>query len=72
MTKLLEKAFAQAGQLPEQEQLALATLILEEIASERRWQVAFENSAEQLSRRADEALAEYHQGRTELLDPDRL
>jgi hypothetical protein len=36
MTKLLEEAFAEASKLPEPEQDALAAVILEELASERR------------------------------------
>ena len=38
MTKLLEQAFAKVAKLPEQEQDTLATLILDEIASDRRWE----------------------------------
>ena len=36
MTKLLEEAFAEAAKLSAQEQDALAAVILEELASERR------------------------------------
>ena len=44
MTTLLEEAFAKAAQLPPQEQDALAAVLLEEIASEKRWQDAFAQS----------------------------
>ncbi len=37
MTTLLKKAFAQAEQLPEWEQDALAAFILEEIAASQQW-----------------------------------
>ena len=72
MTQLLRKAFDQASQLPPDEQDALATWILEEMASERRWEGAFHASADRLKRLADEALQEARDGRTEELDPDRL
>jgi hypothetical protein len=72
MTKLLEKAFAEASKLPEQEQDALAAVILEELASERRWDQAFADSADLLARLADQALAEHRAGKTHVLDPERL
>lgn len=72
MTKLLEKAFAEAAKLPEEEQDALARLLLEEIASERRWDELFARSQDLLSELANEALAEHRAGRTRELDPDKL
>jgi len=72
MTKLLEEAFAEASKLPEQEQDALATAILEELASERRWDQAFANSADLLAQLADQALAEHRAGKTHILDPEWL
>jgi len=72
MTELLQKAFAEAAKLPEEEQDALAAWILQELASERRWARAFAESADLLTQLADEALAEHHQGRTQPLDPDKL
>ena len=41
MTKLLERAFAEAASLPEAEQDAIAARILAEIADEREWSRAF-------------------------------
>lgn len=72
MTKLLEKAFAEAAKLPAEEQDALATAVLSEIESERRWDQLFTESADTLSELADEALAEHGRGRTKPLNPDRL
>jgi hypothetical protein len=72
MTKLLEEAFAEASKLPEQEQDALAAVILEELASERRWDQAFADSADLLAQLADQALAEHRAGKTQVLDPERL
>ena len=72
MNELLEKAFAEASRLPEDEQQALAALILEELASERQWDRAFADSEDALARLADEALVEHHEGHTKKLDPDSL
>jgi hypothetical protein len=72
VTQLLKKAFDQASQLPPEEQDALAGWLLEEIASEARWEKAFGGSADRLKALADEALQEAREGRTEELDPDRL
>ena len=72
MRGTLEKAFAEAAKLPEDEQEAIAAWILEELASEQRWRGALDGSADALARLADEAAAEYREGRTRPLDPDRL
>jgi primosomal protein N' len=71
-TKLLEKAFAEASKLTEQQQEALAAWILEELTSERRWEKAFASSSDALAQLADEGLVEYREGRTQELDPHRL
>jgi hypothetical protein len=72
MTKLLEKAFAEAAKLPAEEQDALATAVLSEIESERRWERLFAGSEDVLGELAEEALAEHRAGRTKPLNPDRL
>ena len=72
MVNNLEKAFEEAAKLPEDEQEALAVWILEELASERRWIESFSSSQNELSKLANEALAEHREGRTERLDPDGL
>ena len=72
MTELLEKAFTEASKLPTQEQDALAAWILEELASEQRWEKAFAESSDVLDKLAEEAITEHREGRTQLLDPDRL
>ena len=71
MTRRLEEAIARLARLPEQEQDALASIILEELASEQRWDEAFAGTADGLARLADEALAEHRAGKTEPLDLDR-
>jgi hypothetical protein len=74
MTRLLDQAIAQAKQLPEEDQEAIASIILREIESERRWDELFARpeSADVLSRLADEALAEHRAGRTRKLDLSQL
>ena len=70
MTELLERAIQQVKQLPEEEQDAIAAVILEELQSEARWDAAFARSQEQLAQLAGEALAEYHAGKTRELPRD--
>ena len=72
MTHLLKQAFVKASKLPEVEQNVLARWMIEELASERRWERAFAESEDALSKLAQEALKEHKQGKTKLLDPDRL
>jgi hypothetical protein len=72
MTKLLQEAFDQASKLPEAEQDALGRILLEELASERRWEDLFAGSQDLLEELADQALAEHDAARTEKLDPEKL
>ncbi len=74
MTRLMEKAFEKARELPEDEQDAIASIILQEIESEHRWDELFARpeSADLLSRMADEALAEARAGRAKKLDRNEL
>ncbi len=72
MTSLLEKAFAEAAKLSAQEQDAYAAWILDELASDRRWEKALADSEDELAQLADEALAEHHNGRTHPMDSEKL
>ena len=72
MTKLLQKAFEDASKLPESEQEALGRILLDELASERRWEELFAGSHDLLAELAERALAEHRAGRTEKLDPKKL
>ena len=72
MTDLLQHAFEKAGELTPSEQNALASWLLAEMESEKRWDELFSCSTEQLGKMADEALAEHRAGRTEPLDPDKI
>ena len=68
----LKKAFEEAAKLPDSEQEALGQWLLEELASERRWNELFSRSSDNLAALGREALAEHRAGRTQDLDPDRL
>jgi len=72
MTEMLEKAFAEAAKLNPAEQEALAAWILEELAAEKRWQAAFQRSAKELGKLADDAVAEHRENRTQRLDPGSM
>ncbi|HEY0512032.1 MAG TPA: hypothetical protein VGH73_09015 [Thermoanaerobaculia bacterium] len=72
MTELLERAFAEAGRLPETEQNSLAQWLLSELESEKAWQKKFAASGDLLRKMAQEAIEEDRQGMTQELDPDRL
>ncbi len=72
MTELLKKAFAEASRLPREQQDAIASLLLEELQSDRHWDRAFEKSQDALAKLANEALAEDERGDTEDLNPSSL
>jgi hypothetical protein len=67
MTKLLEKALEEVAKLPPSEQDAVATILLEELASEQRWAGLFAKSQDKLAKLAEEAIAEYKAGSTKPL-----
>jgi hypothetical protein len=67
MTKLLEKAFAEAANLPEEEQDRLARMLLEDFAAEEKWDAAFANSQGELALLAEEALAEFEKNNSETI-----
>lgn len=67
MTRLLEKAMSEIAKLPPSDQDVLASILLEEIASEQRWSESFSESQGALSMLAEEALAEHRDGRTKPL-----
>ena len=69
MTELLKKALAKLSELPENEQEEIASLILEEIEDEKKWQTSFANSEKQLEILASEALQEFKQEETRSLPP---
>lgn len=72
MTKLLEKAFAEAGKLSPAEQDLLASRVLAELAVEDEFDSAIAKSAGKLTSLAKEAIAEHRAGQTQELDPEGL
>jgi len=72
MGKLLQRAVAEASQLPEDEQEAVGAWILAELESERRWDDLFARSPDLLSEMAAEAVREDEDELTEPLDPEAL
>lgn len=72
MTKLVEEAFSEVSKLPEKEQNAIAQWLLEELASERRWDKSFHASQRRLASLAKEAVSEHRSGLSKELDADKL
>jgi hypothetical protein len=72
MTHLLKKAFEEASRLDEAEQNAVGQWLLEELASDRRWDDIFHGSRDALKKLADEARKEHRASRTRPLDPNTL
>ena len=72
MTELLRKAFEEASKLPAQEQDALASVLLDEIEGEQKWDATLAETRDELAGLADAALAEHRAGKTETLDPEKL
>lgn len=64
MNKMLERAFAEAARLPEDEQEALACLMLEEMESEHRWDAQFARSEGKLAEMARRAKDRHAKGET--------
>jgi hypothetical protein len=69
MNALLEKALAEVARLPEAEQEAIATLILEEIAAERGWDERFAKTQDQLGELVRAARAEVERNEVITGDP---
>ena len=72
MTQALEKAIAAAKALPDEQQDAIAAVILEEIEDERRWDETFANSQDVLARLAEEAREDIRKGRVREVGWDEL
>jgi hypothetical protein len=72
MTELLERAISRVKILSASEQDAIASMILEELEDDQRWDLAFANSADALAKLAASAMAEYRAGKTQELDPETL
>ena len=68
MTQALSTAVATAAQLPEEEQDALAAILLEEMESEERWSALFADSPNLMKRMANEAIQDFQAGRVQPID----
>jgi aspartate/glutamate racemase len=72
MTKLLEQAVNKVKTLSDNEQNAIAALILQEIEDDFRWDKSFASRQDILAMLAEEATDEINAGKSEILDPDKL
>ncbi len=72
MTELLEQAIKQLKTLDVDRQNAIASMILEELENETKWNTKFSQSQDLLADLAAEAMEEYHAGQTKELNPEKL
>jgi hypothetical protein len=72
MTEQLDQVIARLKALPTDKQDAIATLILEELEDDQRWDQSFARSPDLLAKLAAEAMTEYRAGKTQELDPETL
>jgi hypothetical protein len=72
MTPLLQQAFHAVALLPAEDQNALASRLLEELAAEEAFDQRLEATAHRLIGLANDALAEFRAGETLPLDPKTL
>jgi hypothetical protein len=69
MAGLWGRAIAEVAKLPKDGQEAMAAIMLEELASDKRWAEAFAKSADKLASLADQARREFEAGKTTPLEP---
>jgi len=72
VTELLEKAIQAAAELPAEEQNALASLMLSELAAEKRWADVLASKPETMERLVQQALEEIRAGRVTELDVNEI
>ena len=72
MTQLLERALTEVKLLPKPEQDVIASLILDELSDEKRWQESFARSQEQLARLAAKVRQDIHAGQIKTGGFDQL
>ena len=65
MTQLLQEALGEVQKLPAADQDAIAAIILEELADERRWDAAFARSQPQLDKLAAKVRSDIAAGRAQ-------
>jgi hypothetical protein len=72
VTQLLQQAIAEIQKLPEPEQDAIASRLIEELSDERRWQEKFAQTPEKLARLVREAREDIQAGRVVDMGIDEL
>lgn len=74
MNKLLQQAFEKAAELPEEKQETLAAVILEEMASDKRWDELFALPESEVffDKMAEEVRQDHLAGRTKPLNVEDL
>jgi hypothetical protein len=68
----LQRAFGEASKLSTQEQDTLATIVLEEIEDDARWEASFARSQKQLSRLADKVRQDIRDNKVSAAGIDEL
>ena len=66
MTDLLNRAFNEASKFSDLEQNLIAQWLLDELASEKKWDRAFADSEDVLGILADEALEQHRNGKSSI------
>ena len=72
MTELLEKALSEVYKLAPEQQDAIASVILEELEDEKRWEAAFASSQDKLAKLAEKVRADIKAGRVKKMELDEL
>ena len=72
MTQLLEKALIEVRKLPPERQDTIASIILEELEDERRWNHSFADSQDKLAQLAQKVRTDIEAGRIHKMGFDEL
>jgi hypothetical protein len=68
----MQQALAEIGKLPEADQDAIAAIILDEIADERRWDQSFSRSQDELAKLAVRVREDIRAGKVKDMGIDQL
>ena len=72
MTQLLKKALVEVNKLPPDKQDTIASIILEELEDERRWDRSFADSQDKLAQLAQKVRTDIDAGRVHKIGFDEL
>ena len=72
MTQLLKKALIEVNKLPPDKQDTIASIILEELEDERRWERSFADSQDKLAQLAQKVRTDIEAGRIHKMGFDEL